>query len=206
MSGIVENLYKVQKKDVLKAGEVLADAFQHDPLWNKVFEDESMLDQKACAFFESPIRYCLKYGEVYATSKNLEGIATLTPGELAEMPIWRIIRSGAIKSGIKAGARILKKSAPIFKQLDEDRRGNMMSRHFIYLMIFGVSTKLQGKGLGGKLLSSLIEKSKQTGMPLYLETQTEKNVKMYERFGFMLIKRINLKGIEIPIWEMVREP
>lgn len=35
MSGL-ENLYRVQKKDITKAGAVLAGAFQHDPVWEKV--------------------------------------------------------------------------------------------------------------------------------------------------------------------------
>ena len=54
MSRQIENLYKVQKKDILKAGTILADAFQHDPVWKKVLE-EANIDQKH-TFFESPVR------------------------------------------------------------------------------------------------------------------------------------------------------
>jgi len=67
-------LYGVQKGDITRAGKVLADAFQHDPIWNKVFEGESDFEKRFRAFFESPVRYCLKYGEVYAPSENLEGV------------------------------------------------------------------------------------------------------------------------------------
>ena len=148
----------------------------------------------------------MKYGEVYASSQKLEGIAALTPGKYSEMPTWRIIRSGAVKSGLETGIKILKKTAPIFTQFDEDRDENMKDRSFIYLMIFGVQAKFQGKGIGGRLLSLLIENSKQTGLPLYLETQTESNVELYERFGFTLIKKVTLKAIELPIWEMIKEP
>ena len=83
----IENLYKVQKNDISKTGAVLADAFQHDPVWTKFFKDEATIDQKG-TLFESPIRYCLKYGEVYATSEHLEGIAAWVPGDLADMTIW----------------------------------------------------------------------------------------------------------------------
>ncbi len=41
MSGQMEDLYKVQKKDLSKAGVVLADAFSDDPVWNKFFEGEA---------------------------------------------------------------------------------------------------------------------------------------------------------------------
>ena len=205
MSGQIENLYKLQKKDIPKVGAVLADAFQHDPVWKKVFEGESKIDQKFCAFFETPIRYCLKYEEVYTISENLEGIAAWVPGDLADMTIWRLIRSGAIRSGMKMGAKLAKKMKPVFKQLQKDRKENMKGKLFIYLLIIGVASKFQGQGFGGKLLRALIEKSERVGIALYLETETEDNVKMYERFGFKLVKQITLPGINLPMWEMVRE-
>jgi len=205
MSGQIENLYKLQKKDIPKVGAVLADAFQHDPVWKKVFEGESKIDQKFCAFFETPIRYCLKYGEVYTISENLEGIAAWVPGDLADMTVWRLIRSGAIRSGMKMGAKLAKKMKPVFKQLQKDRKENMKGKLFIYLLIIGVASKFQGQGFGGKLLRALIEKSERVGIALYLETEAEDNVKMYERFGFKLVKQITLPGINLPMWEMVRE-
>ena len=39
-------LHKIHKRDIRKASAVLADAFQHDPLWNKFFEGEFHLDRK----------------------------------------------------------------------------------------------------------------------------------------------------------------
>jgi len=62
-------LYRVHKGDITRAGKVLADAFQYDPVWNKIFEGESNLETKYPAFFEIPVRHCLKYGEVYALSE-----------------------------------------------------------------------------------------------------------------------------------------
>ncbi|MFC1902397.1 hypothetical protein ACFLX3_05690 [Chloroflexota bacterium] len=63
-------LYRVQKGDIARVGKVLADAFQHDPLWNKICEGESDLEKRFRALFEMPVRHCLKYGEVYAPSED----------------------------------------------------------------------------------------------------------------------------------------
>ena len=68
-----ENLYKVQRKDIPKAGVVLADAFQNDPVW-KVVLAGARIEQKR-AFFGSAVRYGVSYGKAYATSEALEGIA-----------------------------------------------------------------------------------------------------------------------------------
>jgi len=96
-------LYRVQKGDISRVGKVLADAFQRDPLWNKIYEGESNFERKYRAFFEVPVRYCLKYGEVYASSKELEGIVAWVPGKYADMTMWRIIRSGAMGAAIRMG-------------------------------------------------------------------------------------------------------
>ena len=39
MTDPTENLYRLQKKDITKAVEILADAFQDDPIWKAVFRD-----------------------------------------------------------------------------------------------------------------------------------------------------------------------
>jgi ribosomal protein S18 acetylase RimI-like enzyme len=204
LSGIIKTLYKVQKKDIKKASSVLADAFQNDPLWKNIFEGQSDIEQKFQAFFETPIRYCLKYGEVYSNSENIEGIAALVPGYLSRMTMWRLIRSGAFSSAIKMSS-LGKKMKYAFKQIEDDRKENMKGKEYIYVQVIGVAPKFQGQGFGSKLILATIEKGKQDGVPLYLETETENNVKMYEKFGFKLIKKINLPGIDLPMWEMIRE-
>lgn len=202
MARKLDNLYWVQKKDIHRAAIVLADAFQHDLVWNAVFGDAT-LAQRAYAF-ETPVRYCLKYGEVYAPSEALEGVAAWAPGALADMTFWRILRSGAFWSGMKIGARIARKMQPIFRPIETDRRENMRGKSYIYLQVIGVAPVFQGQGFSGKLLRALIEKSEQTGVSLYLETETEANVSMYEHFGFTVIKKIKLPIIDLPMWEMVK--
>jgi hypothetical protein len=119
----IKNLYRVQKKDITKAGAVLADAFQHDPFWIKLFEGEAKArsDQIVGAFYESSIKYCLRYGEVYATSEHLEGVIAWVPGDLADMTIWRQIRSGTFITGMKAmmmGTRFGRKMGAMMRALE----------------------------------------------------------------------------------------
>jgi len=199
-------LYRVQKGDIIRAGKVLANAFQQDPLWNKIYEGESDIEKRFRAHFEVPFRHCLKYGEVYAPSKDLEGVIAWVPGKYADMTAWSIIRSGAVGAAIRMGSNASKKMGPVFKPVTEDRHEHMARSTYLYLLVIGVDTKLQGKGFGRKLIGAAIEKSEREGLQLYLETELEENVKMYEHFGFKLLKRITLPIVDLPMWEMVREP
>jgi ribosomal protein S18 acetylase RimI-like enzyme len=199
-------LYKVQKRDIVRAGKVLADAFQRDPIWNKICEGDPDFEKRFRALFEVPVRYCLKYGEVYAPSENLEGVIGLVPGKYADMNAWRAIRSGGMSLGMRMGLKTAMKMGTIFKQIVKDRREHTAGCAFLYVLVFGVATGLQGKGFGRKLIGAAIEKSQREGLHLYLETETEENVKMYEHFGFRLLKRITLPVVDLPMWEMVREP
>jgi hypothetical protein len=67
-SGKTNDLYRLQKKDIRRAALMLADAFQHDPVWNIVFGDTT-LAQRAYAF-ETPVRYGLKYGKFTRLQKR----------------------------------------------------------------------------------------------------------------------------------------
>ncbi len=208
MTGQLDDLYKVQKKDIPKGGVTLADAFQKDPIWSQFLKDEAQLDERG-VFFEAPIRYCFKYGGVYATSEHLEGMALWVPGDLADMTIGRLIRSGAIISGIKAMracTKLVRQQVRIFGPLEADRKANMQGRAYIYLMVIGVASEFQGQGCGGKLLRALIEKSEQMGIPIYTETETEKNIRMYEKLGFRKIQQVTLPIVNLPQWELIREP
>ncbi|MBN2004658.1 MAG: GNAT family N-acetyltransferase [Anaerolineae bacterium] len=202
MSRKLDTLYRLQKKDIPQAAVVLADAFRHDPLWNIILDNATPAQR--VSVFETPVRYCLKYGEVYATSENLEGIAAWMPGALADMTPWRMLRSGAIWAGMKMGWGIAKKMEPSFEPLEADRKEAMKGNSFIYLQVIGVAPAFQGQGFGGKLLRALIEESERTGTSLYLETETESNVRMYEHLEFTIVKEIVLPTINLPMWEMVR--
>jgi len=197
----MEGLYQLQVRDIPRAGAVLADAFQQDPVWIKVLADWDLNRKRI--FFETPVRFCLKFGEVYATSENLEGIAAWVPGDHSDMTVWRAIRSGSMLSGMKLGIRIFMNMKSIFDSMEKDRKETMKGRDYMYLIIIGVAADKQGQGFGGGLMRALIGECRRGGKTLYLETSTEQNVRMYEKLGFRQIRKITLPVIDLPQWEMI---
>lgn len=203
MSMKLDDLYPLQKKDASRAGEVLVSAFERDPVWQMLFQDATPAQRIAA--FEAPIRYCLKYGQVYAPSAALEGVAAWTPGKLAEMTLWRMLLSGAMGAGLRMGMTMSRKMMQVFAPIEADRKAIMRGKDFIYLLVIGVAPQLQGQGHAGKLLRALFAESKRAQVSIYLETQTESNVRLYEYFGFEVVKEMELPLVALPMWEMVRE-
>ena len=200
----MDSFYQLTFRDAFRAGEAMADAFVDDPVWRKLFEGESDLSRKYQAFFEVPVRLCLRYGKVYATSANLEGMIACVPGTFSDITFWRFLRSGAFGCGMRMGKTAGKRMVDL-KVLSVDRAQNSAGRPYMYLLLLGVRVAHQGKGLGGSLLRALMADCDAHNLPIFLETETEENVKMYEHFGFRLIKKITLDKLGLPMWEMVRE-
>jgi ribosomal protein S18 acetylase RimI-like enzyme len=146
----------------------------------------------------------MRYGEVRAPSEELEGVAAWLPGNKADMNFWGLVRSGAVKYGKDLGLDLAKKFGTIFEPLKKDRKNHMHGTSYTYLQIIGVAPEFQGQGYGGRLLRGLIRNCEQAGLQIYLETETEENVAIYEKFDFRVLKQITLPVVELPMWEMVR--
>ncbi|MFC2122659.1 GNAT family N-acetyltransferase [Bacteroidota bacterium] len=195
---LFDNLYKIQKKDLQNAVDVLDDAFSEESMWKEVFNDED----KNRVLTEVMVRFCLKYGNVLSTSENLEGVMAITPHD-KDMTTWRIIRSGAFFLAMKITGEA--KMMQILTKAVEEAKEDLNLGPYIHLLIMGVSQDFQGKGFGGILIRAIIEKAEKERTPIYLETQKEENVTLYEKYGFSVKKKVILpEPLNLPMWLMVR--
>jgi GNAT superfamily N-acetyltransferase len=201
----IKNLHKVSKSEIRQATVVLADAFKEDPLFKILFGDAVKNSHKYTLVAKFMIRYCYKYGDVYASSEKFEGIMAITQDEYSYMSLWRMIRSGSVFPFLSIGFKSFLKVASALSPMDETRKKHMKNMSFVYLQIIGVASENQGKGHGGKLLKELLAMADEAKLPVYLETETESNVRLYERFGFKTLEEMNLPVINQPMWTMLRE-
>ena len=197
---LLDNLYPVSKKELKDVCKVLGDAFSKDPF----MEAWDLKGEEINTCYEMFIRYSLRYGHVYATSDNLEGIIAILPSKYGIMTAWPMIRSGAILPAMKIRKKFTKEALETLKVLDEEKKNFELHPH-IYLAVLGVSQNNQRKGYGGKMLRALIELADNEGLPIYFETQTEGNVVFYKKFGFEVMKEITIPHFNLNMWYMVRK-
>jgi len=197
---LINDLYKMQKKDIKKVLNLFLSAYSDDPMFEKFIKEED----KRSAQFEVMLRFCMKYGNVFSSSDNFEGVMAIVPHDKGEMTGWRVLRSGGFFIGMKLASlrKVMEKSFEVMEEAKKD----LNIGPYIFLFIMAVSKEFQGKGFGGKFLRAIIEKSEIERKPIYLETQNEKNVSLYEHFGFHVVKKVEIPDpVNLPMWMMVRD-
>ena len=78
---------------------------------------------------------------------------------------------------------------------NEWARHDPLDQHW-HLGPVGVLPSHQGKGIGTKLLSRFCQEVDACLSPAYLETDTDKNVRFYERFGFEVVKETEIFDVK----------
>jgi ribosomal protein S18 acetylase RimI-like enzyme len=69
---------------------------------------------------------------------------------------------------------------------------------------FAVDLDAQGRGIGTQLLAHYCRTMDETATFSYLETDKPENVRLYERFGYVVIEKATVIGADN--WFMTREP
>jgi len=101
-------------------------------MWKEVFNDED----KNRALTEVMVRFCLKYGNILATSDNLEGVMAIAPHD-KDMTALRIIRSGAFFLSMKISNEA--KKMKVLSNAIEEAKKSLNLDPYIHLLIMGVS-------------------------------------------------------------------
>ena len=74
-----------------------------------------------------------------------------------------------------------------------------------YLSVLSVSPESQRQGHGGALLQPGLDAADRDGFGCWLETQRESNIPFYARFGFELVKELDIEQ-GVRLWLMWRPP
>jgi len=198
------NLIRLTKAQVKPAAEMMARAFQDDSISAYFFPDVTERKNKMPYGFQSLIRYGLLYGEVYATSPNLEGAAVWLPSDRANMTLWGIIRSDMLSMLFKIGLKNISRQRTLGEYTSSVHKRLVPFQHW-YLQLIGVAPAYQGKGYASMLLKPMFARIDKEHLPCYLETQMEKNVPIYQHYGFKVVEEGKVPGSEVTLWSMLRE-
>jgi len=200
----LNNLVRLNKAQVKPAAEMLARAFQNYPLLQYYFPDELERKKIASYFVSVAVFSGIRYGEIYATSPNLEGVAIWFPSGNYPVTIWKLVRSVPLSVIFGFGRYGGGRMRQLGEYVDAVHQRLAPFGHW-FLQVIGVDPQFQGKGYAGKLLRPMLARIDQEHLPCYLDTQNEKNVSIYQHYGFKVVEEVTIPGTEISHWAMLRE-
>ncbi|MFC1945735.1 GNAT family N-acetyltransferase [Chloroflexota bacterium] len=207
MENSTEETIRLRKSLVKPAARMLARAFENDPVIAYAYGDAAKARAKTPYIYEFLLRFYLRYAEGYTTSERLEGVALWQfQGEARiKTSFWPMVLSGAIWPAMRMGSEAGKRMQPFFEYVEQKRR-DLAPRPHWYLMVLGVDPASQGRGYAGWLLREKLARIDTQGLPSFLETEKEKNVSLYQHFGYEVVEEYVIPNSTVRLWAMLRPP
>lgn len=199
------NPSRISKSHVGTTSQVLSRAFHDDPLFTLFIPDIRKRRNKLHHVMNTIVRYSVSCGEVYTTSPNFEGVSVWLPSDKVEMNFWRGLRSGGLSIILNLGLAATFKQLSVSDLMCSVHKRLISSPHW-YLYLLGVEPKLQGKGYASNLMKVMLNRADQEGFVCYLDNTNEKNLYMYQHYGFKVIEEYQVLESDVRLWAMLREP
>ncbi len=202
--GRSSNPIRLTEGQAKAAGEILARAFHDYPQYDYLFTNVDEKIRKLPEINEFLVRYGIMYGEVYATSPNLEGVAVWLPYWDTEITRKKASKCDGRELEISLGVEWYERYEVIEKCEYACHKQYADYPHW-YLYPIGVNPKYQGKGYASLLLRAKLADIDEQNIPCYLETNKEVNVHIYQHFGFKIVEEGIIPETDIPYWSMLRK-
>ena len=187
--------------EIPEVGRTLAAAFEDDPVWRWLVPPARGWQDRLAGFFAMECEHALARGGEVLVDDELRGAAIWAAPER-----W--------KGNLSQTARMVPRALPLFRgRLVRALRTEVITEkqhphdppHW-YLAYLGARPGHQGKGIGSALISAVVDRCDEEGIPAYLESSKEANLALYHRKGFELTGQFGTAGGGPPIWTMWREP
>ncbi|WP_395146069.1 GNAT family N-acetyltransferase [Armatimonas sp.] len=162
---------------------VLDRAFDTDPILGSLLSEKKHRARAATALHRAAVNYAVRFGVLEIAAEGA-GVALWLPPGREHLTFPRMLQTGFVPLALELGwalPRLLK----IDHVLTQMHTTHAPEKHW-YLFFLAVDPAAHGKGIGGALLEQGVVRAEAQGLPVYLETQTEQNVRFYTRRGFVV--------------------
>lgn len=183
-------MIRALSSDKQKVEAILAASFKGNKSVNYIVHQDKKKSVRVERLMAYAFEVCMLFGKVNL-SDDQKACALLLYPELKKTTIKTIWLDLKVAYGV-IGIMNIKKA------LLRERQSKVRDQHkpMAYLWFLGADPKVQGTGIGKKLMIELMEREAADGRRIYLETSTLVNVPWYERLGFEVYKKLDV-GYEL---------
>ena len=205
MAELKGDIVRLSKQQIEQAGAMLTRAFFDDPKLTHLIPEITAKKELSRYLFEFELQYGMNYGDVYTTSPAVEGVAVWLPSTKSEVTFWRAFRSGGMRLQKQLGKKIMDRLMSFSYAVDTLHKKHAPYPHY-YLFFIGVDPAYQKKRVAGRLITPMLGWLDMQKLPCYLHTQNEKNIGLYEHYGFQVIEQRVLPDSGIVHTALQRNP
>jgi len=198
----LDNLFRFDKTNIRLAGKVAAKAYFEVDDFTNSSKDPSKQMKYLIKLMNLTFQISVKFGSVYAPSKAIEGVAAWLPHDEFNLSIWQYIRHGALSAFFRAGNEG-RRNLLRYSNIASRKHKQYANFPHMYLYNLAIDPKYQGLGYASRLLKPMLAKIDENNLPCYLESP-ERNLALYEHFGFEIVEHIALPEFDNEIWLMLR--
>lgn len=165
---------------------ILSKAFNENQSVNYVVKQGPGRDRRIELLIEYSFDVCLAFGYVLITDDEKGCALVLYPDKKAltmRSILWDINLAINVIGFVKLKS-VMKREAQV--------KSFHPNLSFSYLWFIGVFPEYQRNGIGGELLSYIIQNAQLEKRPIYLETSVDSNLPWYKKFGFEIFHSLEL--------------
>jgi ribosomal protein S18 acetylase RimI-like enzyme len=197
-------LYIVQEKDLDRLAEVAADAYKDYPLHN--WFTKGKYDPKASKLImQISLRTMSEDAVVYADSEEINGFAVWLPFGFTGSKTLPFLANGGMSLILHSGPGIIGRLLT-YETYAMNLKKEFTDNYDWYLYNLSIRKDAQGKGIASKLMRPMLQFCDDERMVVYLETNKESNVGLYQHYGFELMKEEQIPKSTVTHYAMVRNP
>ena len=197
-------LYIIQEKDLDRLAEVAADAYKDYPLHNWFTKDK--YDPKASKLImQISLRTMSEDAVVYADSEEINGFAVWLPFGFTGSKTLPFLANGGMSLILHSGPGIIGRLLT-YETYAMNLKKEFTDNYDWYLYNLSIRKDAQGKGIASKLMRPMLQFCDDERMVVYLETNKESNVGLYQHYGFELMKEEQIPKSTVTHYAMVRGP
>lgn len=163
---------------------ILTESFFDNKSINYIVQNDGRVRERIRFLMEYSFELCQLSGEVYLSDDG-NGCALVQYFDQKKTNLKTVLLDLKLilnSVGIKNIPKVLNREATIKKNYPDD--------NIAYLWFIGVGPNNQGRGIGSKMLTEIVEQNEKRGREIYLETSTQRNLPWYEKNGFKIYNEI----------------
>jgi GNAT superfamily N-acetyltransferase len=188
------------------AGELAARAFQDDDLFAWVEPDAERRAAFLVPFMTALVRRSRHLAVALATAPALEGISLWKGPDLRQLSPEQLARTGLDRIPEWLDAAALARFDAIFDPIEAALAADVPEPCW-YLGVLAVEPGRQGQGLGSRLMAPILARADREGLAVTLETAKARNLPLYRRHGFEVLRELAPPEPGGPaVWTMRRPP